>query len=218
MKDLSNKRFGKLTVLKFAYSKKRNTRGYRHFWECKCDCGNITIVDGEKLLYNHTHSCGCLVKEKAKTLNNSHNLSNTRLYKLYFDIKKRCYNSNHRNYKNYGARGIRLCKEWEDDFLSFYNWAINNGYKDNLTIDRIDVNGNYEPSNCRWVNQEIQQNNRRSNFLITYKNETHTLSEWCKKLNLNYFTVQQRFNKLNWSVEDAFTTPTTKGFIKNEYK
>jgi hypothetical protein len=134
-------------------------------------------------------------------------------------MKQRCYDTECRKYKNYGARGVVICKEWlnpkmintskgrwSEGWLAFKSWALSNGYADNLTLDRIDVNGNYEPSNCRWVSAKVQANNRTNNLYITYNGETKTLSQWCEELNLSYKLVWQRMTRNNWSVEKAFTT------------
>lgn len=123
-----------------------------------------------------------------------YNKTNIKLYDVWQHIKQRCYNNNNQAYPNYGGRGIEVCKEWLDDFMTFYDWSINNGYKEGLTIDRIDVNGNYEPSNCRWVDRKIQARNRRNNRNITINGETHCLKDWCKILNLNYNTVSSRLH------------------------
>lgn len=173
--DLTGKKFGNLTVIRHLnYSES----GHTSLWECKCDCGNITIVRGTNLKSGHTISCGC---KKGKTI---HNKWGTRLYNIYHNMKQRCNNAKNIWYKNYGARGITVCQEWQDDFMNFYNWAINNGYKDNLTLDRINVNGNYEPDNCRWADKITQQNNMRTNRYITYNEETHTVAEWARLLNV----------------------------------
>lgn len=132
-----------------------------------------------------------------------HNKYNSRIYRIWRGMKDRCYNINSKDYKNYGGRGIVVCDEWLNDFMSFYNWSMNNGYDDSLTIDRIDVNGNYEPSNCRWVTQKQQQRNRRNNKLFTYNGEVHYLSEWCELLHLNQNTIYNRINNLNYSIERA---------------
>ena len=173
--DLTGQKFGYLTVLKrLNYSK----TGHTYLWECKCDCGNITIVRGSNLRTGHTISCGC---KKGLT---KHNKWNTRLYRIYYNMIQRCNNPKNYWYKNYGARGIKICDDWLNDFMNFYNWSVKNGYNEELTLDRINVNGIYKPSNCRWVTRLIQQNNTRKNKLITYKNETHTSPEWERKLNL----------------------------------
>ena len=116
-------------------------------------------------------------------------------------MKSRCYYTKNKNYNAYGGRGIAVCDEWKNDFMSFYNWAMENGYDDTLTIDRIDNNKGYEPSNCRWVDMKQQSRNRRNTRTITYKGETKPISEWCELLNLNYYTVISRLDRLGWSVE-----------------
>ena len=125
-------------------------------------------------------------------------------------MKNRCFNPNTPRYKDYGARGITVCDEWKDDFKSFYDWSMSNGYSDDLTIDRINNDGNYEPSNCRWVTQMIQANNSRHNHNITYKNETHSLSDWSRILGLSFHLLSNRINLYGWGVERAFETPKSK--------
>lgn len=139
------------------------------------------------------------------------------LNRVYKGLKNRCYNPNCPKYKNYGGRGIKVCKEWLDSErvingkshlskgrISFEKWALENGYADGLTLDRINVNGDYEPNNCRWVSMKIQENNRTNNRLVTYKNKTQTLAQWCEELGLNYKRIHRRINSLNWSIEKAF--------------
>ena len=188
--DLTGQKFGRLTVIKYVGKSK---------WLCKCECGNEKIVSTTHLK-NDTKSCGCLRAENTKKRNTKHGFRYSRLYIIWKDIKRRCYNKNSKSYYLYGERGIIVCQEWLDDFMNFYDWAMPNGYKDNLTIDRIDVNGNYEPSNCRWVDRKIQANNKRNNCNITYNNETHTLSEWAEILNINYDKLRYRIYR-NWNIE-----------------
>lgn len=143
----------------------------------------------------------------------------TRLENTFQAMKNRCYNPNNPAYKNYGGRGIKICDEWNNrevarniqrnntkGFLAFKKWALENGYADNLTIDRIDVNGDYSPENCRWVSRKIQNNNRRNNHYITYNGKTQSLADWCRELCLNYHKIRSRINKYGWSIEEAFST------------
>lgn len=206
-KDLTGQKFGRLTVLKLAYKKpKNNNKGTRCYWLCQCECGNTKNVLTEALKSGHTKSCGCLGKEQRLKSNTTHNLSNTRLHCIWLGMKNRCYCKDNKRYIRYGGRGISICNEWKNDFLSFYNWAITNGYNDNLTIDRIDVNGNYEPDNCRWTTQKQQARNTRRNHYLTYNNETLTVAEWAEKLNIKYSTLISRCYK-NWTIEEILTKP-----------
>ena len=209
IKDLTNCKFNKLTVIRL--TDKRTTKGDT-IWKCQCDCGNITYVSGGHLKSGHTKSCGCN-KARLKGSKNyfyKHGLYGTRLYKIFFNMKTRCFNSNFTEYNNYGGRGITICKEWSNNFMSFYNWAMENGYKENLTLDRIDTNGNYEPNNCRWITRKKQCNNKRNNVIIEYNNEKHTIQEWCEKLNVKYSTLYTRLRR-GWSIEKIFTMPFGKG-------
>ena len=170
-------------------------------WLCKCNCGNNTIIPTNKLTSGKTKSCGCLRKETAKPpIIVKHGMSYSRLYKVWKDMKGRCYKPTSKRFSAYGARGIKVCDEWLS-FENFYKWSLSNGYSDDLTIDRINNDGNYEPSNCRWVTMKTQANNRRTNHLLTYKGETHTLKEWAEITGINYNTLVGRINRLGWSIE-----------------
>ena len=155
--DLTGKNFGKLTVIKYCGSNKNG----RALWLCQCECGNTKIILGNSLLSKLTFSCGCYNKEHSKNIHTKHNMSYSKLYKVWQGMKTRCYNPNFIYYCNYGGRGITICNEWKNDFSKFYEWAINNGYKEGLTIDRINNDGNYEPNNCRWVTRAEQNRNKR---------------------------------------------------------
>lgn len=203
--NLSGKRYGKLTVQKLLYSKKQNDgKHYSHYYLCRCDCGNEKIVVNSNLLTGNTQSCGCLKKEKPN--HKKHNLSKHKLYRVYKTMINRCYNPKNISFKIYGKRGIAVCKEWQQDFMIFYNWAINAGYKEGLSIDRIDVNGNYEPTNCRWATTKEQSNNRRTNRFISYKGETHTISQWERITGIDHRKISARL-KLGWEIQRIFQTP-----------
>lgn len=145
-------------------------KGQKHArYLCKCECGNEIKVRGHDLRTGNTKSCGCLKKETSVLVNITHGMGNTRLYRIWRGMKQRCKCESQASYKNYGGRGITVCDEWENDFKTFYDWAMVNGYKDNLTIDRKDVNGNYEPSNCKWATYKEQANNRRNRRVEKYR-------------------------------------------------
>lgn len=133
-----------------------------------------------------------------------HGDSSNRLYSIWTNMKTRCYNKNSPKYKVYGARGVTVCEIWKNSYTMFKEWAVTHGYSDYLTLDRIDVNGNYEPSNCRWLSIKQQENNRTNNRLITYKGETRTMSEWAEYLGISYNCLQMRLNAYGYSVEEAF--------------
>ena len=124
-----------------------------------------------------------------------HGMSNTRLYKIWECMKYRCSNPNRPEYPHYGGRGIVVCDEWKNDFLNFYEWSMNNGYNNSLTIDRIDVNGNYEPNNCRWADAKTQANNTTRCIYITYQDKTQTLTQWCEELGFPYDTIRARLRR-----------------------
>ena len=150
-------KFGKLTVLE--KTDKRLNRNI--IYKCKCECGNIVETTANRLTHCFIKSCGCLQKERASECNKTHGMSNTKIFMVWQDMIARCTRKTHHAYKYYGKRGIKVCNEWIDNFMSFYNWAINNGYQKGLTIDRINNDGNYEPNNCRWTTMYVQCHNRR---------------------------------------------------------
>lgn len=154
-------RFGRLIVVERAENYISPQGQARKRWLCKCDCGNMVTVFARGLIGGDTKSCGCLQKEIAKTVNTKHGMHGARLHVIWSSMKNRCYNQNSTNYKYYGAKGVAICGEWLHDFQAFYDWAMANGYRDDLTIDRINVYGNYEPTNCRWVTIAEQQRNKR---------------------------------------------------------
>lgn len=185
------KKFGRLTVLEEC---KERDKHNKIMYKCVCDCGNISIINGSNLRSGNSKSCGC-VNHEPNNHNFKHGKIHTRLYRIWHGMKNRCYNTSNKDYKNYGARGITVCDEWKDDFMAFYNWSMSNKYNDILTIDRIDNNKGYSPTNCRWVDITEQIRNRRNTLYVTYQGKTKPLIEWCEILNLNYSTVKGRYYK-----------------------
>ena len=183
--DLTGQKFGRLNVV--SLSPKRSG-GHLH-WVCDCECGNTITVLGYNLRNGNTKSCGCLQKEKAANRQYKHGQTGSRLFVTWCHMKQRCSNKNDHAYKYYGGRGIKVCAEWLNDFQTFCDWAMSNGYADNLTIDRIDVNGDYCPENCRWVTIKEQQMNKRVNVRIAFNGEIKTLSEWASEFNCRISAV-----------------------------
>lgn len=188
-KDLTGLRYGRLTVLKL-YGKDKHSH---NLWLCKCDCGNTTIVCSCDL--KKTNSCGCLARELTIFRNTTHGQSKSRLYRTWHHMIDRCNNPHDAAWINYGGRGIKICDEWLHDFNAFFEWATSHGYKSNLTLDRINVNGDYSPDNCRWVDVFIQANNRRDNIWIEHLNVTRTLKQWCDLYHINYHKAYYRYKK-----------------------
>lgn len=200
--QMIGQKFGRLTVIEELPKRKNGGKVYK----CLCDCDKYTNVRGAQLRNGTIKSCGCLNREKIT----KHGKSNSRLYNIYNGILQRCYNNNYHNYCDYGGRGIKVCDKWLEDFETFYDWAMDNGYKENLTIDRIDNNKGYSPENCQWTTTYEQNKNRRCSVLVRYNGEIKTISEWIKVLNLDipYITINKRLLEYGYSVEDAFYTPT----------
>jgi len=201
--DLTGKKFGKLTVLKM-----NDERIHKEIqWECKCDCGNENIINvrGHNLRDGSIKNCGCERKKGSITTvkNNEFYINDDspfkeKLYHVWKGICHRCCNPKDKHYIWYGERGITICNEWRNDengFHNFYYWAINNGYEVGLSIDRIDVNGNYESNNCKWSTDIEQCNNKRDNILVTYNNKTLTIHQWMKELDLK---VDYDVIRLRW--------------------
>lgn len=171
----------------------------------RCKCGNTKEIVINDVIRGHTRSCGCIQRNYAKMRSSKHGETYTRLYGIWCSMKGRCSNSNKLDYARYGGRGISVCKDW-NSFDNFRDWAINNGYSDNLTIDRIDVNKGYSPNNCRWATTKQQSRNKRNNIRITFRGETKVLVEWCEQLNLPYGTIETRIHR-GWNGVDALTKP-----------
>ena len=202
-KDLTGQRFGRLTATKDSGSR----RGNHVVWECVCDCGNITFVSSDRITSGKTQSCGCLKRERSSEAHRKHGGTGTRLHNIWNLMRRRCDNPQD---ELYGGRGITVCEEWRS-FAAFRDWSISNGYSDDLSLDRINVNGDYEPGNCRWATDTQQQRNKRNNVFITFDGSTLTLAEWAEKTELPLPTLWNRLNTLSWSVERALTTPRKGG-------
>ena len=203
--NLMSQKFGKLTVIEKADNNKQG----KQMWVCKCDCGKIKVkpVTTNDLKSGKVKSCGCLYLESNKGRRLSHGLTHSRIYNIWQGLLSRCYYSKNVAFKNYGGRGITVCEEWRNDFKAFYNWSISNGYSEKLTLDRINSNGNYNPSNCRWVSMKEQENNRRNNRLIFYKNKKYTVSQLAEKLNITSATLLWRLNN-GWNEEELSLPPS----------
>ena len=200
--DISGMRYGRLTVIERAEDNITPSGQHKKMWRCRCDCGRITLLRGDHLSHGAVKSCGCLKAQNLVELRKTHGMTNTRLYHTWVGMKQRCYNPKIKSYANYGARGITVCNEWLHDFQAFYDWAIAHGYRENLSIDRISVDGPYAPENCRWATAKEQGRNQRTNHNITIKGETKTLIEWCELYRMDYDKVHKRI-QIGWLPEEA---------------
>ena len=189
--NLTGQKFDRLLVIKESNIKK----GGKTCWECLCDCGNYKIVVGTNLTLGKSKSCGCLHNELLTQRNITHNQRHTKIYEIWKTMKQRCNNPNLKNYKNYGGRGIKVCDEWINSFESFYEWSMQNGYSPELSIDRIDNNGNYCPENCRWTTRYNQSRNRRNNHYITFNNDTKIITDWAIFFNINPKNISSRISQ-----------------------
>lgn len=204
--DLTGHKQGRLTVLEYAG---KNASG-RTTWKCKCSCGNVVYITIHELRNSRKpqQSCGCLRNELSGDRVRKHGLSgNKRLFNIWCHVRTRCNNPHSKSYTRYGGRGIKVCEEWKNNFEVFYEWAMQNGYKDNLTLDRINNDGDYEPNNCRWADFFVQANNRSNNHFLTYKGKTQTIQQWANELKMSDTILRDRINKLGWSIEDTLETP-----------
>ena len=202
-------KYGRLTAIKYA-----GRYGHSSKWLFECECGNRKEIDVYRVLCGGTKSCGCLQAE-SRHLKAKHGAcrkgQNSRLYRIWLRMKDRCYYPRDISYKYYGARGVTVCPEWHE-FRNFQEWAISNGYSDNLSIDRIDVNKNYEPSNCRWSDNLTQANNKRSNVYFEAFGEKHTLTEFSRIYGINWATLYKRVVNNGWDVETALTKPLMREY------
>jgi len=195
------KRFGRLIVVEYSHNV-----GYTRYFLCKCDCGNTTTVAKNALTTGKQVSCGCLRRSRIADLNRLPE-GYLRLGKIFIAMKRRCYDPKSNRYYRYGARGITICDEWLNNINSFRKWAISNGYKDGLSIDRINNDEGYSPNNCRWVQKSEQTSNCSKNVFITFNGKTMTLAQWGRELGIPHSTLHNRIRVHGWSVERALTEP-----------
>ena len=200
--DLKGQTFGRLTVISFSHKDKRG----KFFWNCKCICGKEKVIRGEKLRSGNTRSCGCLQREVRGKAKRKHGMTNSKLYTIWLNMKSRCRYPGNTMYHNYGGRGIKYCDEW-NDFEEFKTWAENAGYKEGLSLERIDVDGNYEPENCKWIPISQQSLNQRRSHRVTAFGKTQTIKEWADESGIKYDTIERRINCYGWSPEEAVSVP-----------
>ncbi len=194
LEDLTGKKFNSWMVLGYSYHNKNGNR----VWKCQCKCGEIGYLLTYVLKSGRSKQC-------KRCASSTHGMRNTRIYGVWTGMLDRCYNKKGKDYHNYGLRGIRVYSKWRNSFENFF---VDMGNKPkNLSLGRIDNDGNYEPGNCRWETYQQQQNNRRSNHLVTYKGKTQTLKQWSEELGISYTTISDRINKHHWEIEDALTRP-----------
>jgi hypothetical protein len=197
-KIMINKRIERLLVLR------KDTIPNRYI--CQCDCGKIISVLQSNLYANRQKSCGCLKLEKTIQRSTTHNQRHTKLYEVWKTMKQRCLNPNNKSFHNYGGRGIVVCDEWKDNYQAFYEWSMNNKYKEGLSLDRINNDGNYEPSNCRWADRITQCNNTRQNKYYIINGVSKTIHQWSLEYNIPVKIVRQRLYQ-KWDLEKALVTP-----------
>jgi hypothetical protein len=196
--DLTGMRFGRLTVI----GKTRSSSG-RVAWNCKCDCGNETTPLTTSLLKGHSQSCGCLHSDMLGDMFRKHGQYRTRLYRIWSNMIQRCNNPKNDNYHLYGAKGVSVCDEWKD-FATFSKWAMDSGYADNLSIDRIETGKSYYPSNCRWATPQEQTDNRECTRYVSFNGKTQTLKRWSEETGIAYKNLLWRIDR-GWPAEKALT-------------
>lgn len=200
-KLLDGQRFDRLIVLSLQGRDKRGA----YLWLCQCDCGNTTCATTGRLNFGHTRSCGCLQRERASQAKFKHGLSNSRLQIVWSGMKARCYYPPHKQFSDYGGRGITVCERWRNSFVNFF--ADMGECPKGMSIERIDNNGNYEPGNCRWATQREQCANTRRTRNLTFRGETMCVSAWARRLGFpRPCAIISRLNN-NWPIDKALTTP-----------
>ncbi len=207
-RDIAGQKFGNLTAVRFDH-RDEHTVGGQHYWLFRCDCGNEIVLRKSAVTSGNTKRCFCCAAQRSAEASTVHGGVGTRLYREWAGIVQRCTNPKDTSWGRYGAKGVTVCNEWRS-FPAFRKWAYANGYNDSLTIDRVNPNGNYDPSNCRWASVREQANNKQGTLWIEYSGERLQLSYWADRLGINYHTLYDRLYLHGWSVEKAFTTPVRR--------
>lgn len=217
--DITGEKFGHWTVIgrDFDRPTDRNT-----YWLCKCDCGEIRSITRTSIVSGKSKSCGCMRGEHLKGINKTHGMSKTRIYHEWASMRKRCKSENDRCASSYYLRGITVCPEWDSDFMAFYEWAMDNGYNDSLTIDRIDNGKGYSPDNCRWITIEQQQSNKRNTVFVEYQGEKWCLRTLCENIGFPYKTAHRRYMRMTRRGEpittDKLIAPIDESKIPFRYR
>lgn len=205
--DLIGKRFGSLTVVRSAPDRILGNGRHLTMWECVCECGNPHVARSADLKSGAITSCGCYKAKNTANVRTTHGATKGRktdnLYWVWAGIKNRCYCESSKAYKHYGAKGVTVCEEWKNDFSAFRTWAKENGYRSGLSIDRINVNGDYCPENCRWTDDIAQANNKTTNHFLEWRGASHTIAEWARIFDISYNKLYWELQKNNWQLEKA---------------
>lgn len=212
--DLTGQRFSRLVVVAFTG---RTPDGKHSLWLCRCDCDTELTTRANSLKTGNTKSCGCLQREVASAYNRTHGQTGTPLHTCWINMLRRTSNPNCPSYPHYGGRGITVCPEWRESFEAF---AADMGasFREGLTLDRIHVNGNYEPGNCRWATSIEQARNKRNNYVVTWRGQSLVLAEWAELLGLKYDTLRMRLRQYGWPVDRAMTTGVDPKILQTIFK
>ena len=209
VEDMTGRKYGRLRVLSAAPDRILPSGKTERMCLCKCDCGAIKTIRAASLKNGNTKSCGCYRSKcssermRARAV---HGLGGTKIYRVWKCMIDRCQNPNNKSYKNYGLKGVKVCAEWQDVAV-FAEWAHKNGYKDGLTLERVNNNRGYCPDNCIWADRYVQNNHTSRNHLLTYVGKTQTMAQWSRELGISYSAIKTRINRRGWPVEVALATP-----------
>lgn len=211
VKDITGQRFGRLVALGYVGTKEIGLNQKRAQWLCRCDCGSVIVAVGAHLRQQHTTSCGCYnidVTRQSAQNKETHGMTGTPEYRAWQSMHQRCYNPQCNSYQWYGKRGIEVCERWRtfENFLA----DLGNRPTPDHSLDRIDNDGDYDPGNCRWATDIEQKNNKRTNKVISYCGEEHSLAEWSRITGISYTLLKARINTYKWPIERALSEPVNK--------